>query len=207
MDGEHQGLVHLAAALVWAPHPSLLHHPGRCFAGHRLDCLNRGLQVRCACGCKTLHDQALFPSLQTLPKAALRGGAVACPEPFFAEPPLEPSASHVLKEHIAGEASAAPGGPSERMDRWVIARSPQHAQQQAEARFPGQQPSLQQVRRIRYTVSLLCLLCSRIWVHGTMAAPFRQVAHSDCPAHRHIEARASSGELVKLSEYAACTAG
>ena len=46
---------------------------------------------------------------------------------------------------LAGEAAAAPGGPSERMDRWVIAQSAALAQKEADARFPGQQPSLQQV--------------------------------------------------------------
>ena len=46
---------------------------------------------------------------------------------------------------LAGEPAAAPGGPSERMDRWVIAASPEQARQLAEARFPGQQLTLQQV--------------------------------------------------------------
>ena len=46
---------------------------------------------------------------------------------------------------LENEPDAAPGGPSERMDRWVIAKSAEAARDAAEQQFPGQSFSLQQV--------------------------------------------------------------
>ena len=47
---------------------------------------------------------------------------------------------------LPGEPVAAPGGPSERMDRWVVAHDKPAARAAAEARFPEQAVSLAQVR-------------------------------------------------------------
>ena len=46
---------------------------------------------------------------------------------------------------LAAEPEAAPGGPSERMDRWIIAASEDAARQEAAERFPGEDFNLQQV--------------------------------------------------------------
>lgn len=48
---------------------------------------------------------------------------------------------------LEGELEAKPGGPSERMDRWIIAKSTDEAKAKAAQRFPGQKIDLQQVMR------------------------------------------------------------
>ena len=55
---------------------------------------------------------------------------------------------------LPGEPAAAPGGPSERMDRWVVAHDEPAARATAEARFPEQAVALAQVRA--------CLACQQV---------------------------------------------
>ena len=47
---------------------------------------------------------------------------------------------------LADEPPSAPGGPSERGDRWVVAHDETAARAAAEARFPGREVALAQAR-------------------------------------------------------------
>ena len=93
---------------------------------------------------------------------------------------------------LADEPAAAPGGPSERMDRWVIAKSAAEAQQQAEARFPGQQLSLQQV-----TTCLLSQCPKSVWPEQLLA---RSIADCQVGCIRQLaEAQVLWQSCCKLS--------
>ena len=51
-----------------------------------------------------------------------------------------------IRQQDNGEDVGQPGAPSERMDCWVVGQDEADARAQAEAKFPGQQFELQQVR-------------------------------------------------------------
>ncbi len=128
MAGQQQGLVHIPAILVvplqWLPPAfnaiallSLASH--MLLSGHRLS-------LSCLADGWTTSGIGAYPGSS--------GGATGFPPTTF------PCSSPKM-----GDEMGKPGAPSERMDRWVVGQDEADAHAQAEAKFPGQQFTLQQV--------------------------------------------------------------